>query len=87
MNDKFRYEPDSDESISMAVVRAVTLAHHEDIVEQDWIISDDVDPDALDKLFQREKPNITVQFETDRATVTIDTDEDGSPIIEVEPCC
>jgi hypothetical protein len=81
---RFRYTPDGDESLSMAVVSAVAQAHHEDIIEQDWLIANDINPDALDKLFQEGNMNMTLRFEADSTTVTIDADERGNPVIEIE---
>lgn len=81
---RFRYSPEEDESLSMAVVSAVAEAHHEDIIEQDWIISNDINPDALDSLFQDEHLNMTLRFEADTTTVTIDADEQGKPLIDIE---
>lgn len=81
---RFRYSPEEDESLSMAVVSAVAEAHHEDIIEQDWIISNDINPDALDSLFQDEHLNMTLRFEADTTTVTIDADEQGNPLIDIE---
>lgn len=81
---RFRYTPAEAESLSMAVVSAVAHAHHEDIIEQDWLISNDINPDALDSLFQDGHLNMTLRFEADTTTVTIDADEDGNPVIEIE---
>ncbi|SEO75328.1 hypothetical protein SAMN05216388_101842 [Halorientalis persicus] len=84
MDENYRYEPEEGESLSMAVVRAVALAHHEGVLEQDWIISNDINPDGLDRLFQEGNQNMILRFEADTTTVTIDADEQGSPIIEIE---
>ena len=82
--ENFRYEPNEGESLSMAVVSAVALAHNEGVLEQDWIINNDINPDALDGLFQDEHLNMTLRFEADTTTVTIDADEHGNPVIEIE---
>lgn len=81
---RFRYAPEEAESLSMAVVSAVAAAHQEDIIEQDWLISNDINPDALDGLFQERNLNMTLRFEADSTTVTIDADEHGNPVIEIE---
>lgn len=81
---RFRYVPEEDESLSMAVVSAIAAANQEDIIEQKWLISNDINPDALDDLFQERNLNMTLRFEADTATVTIDADEQGNPVIEIE---
>lgn len=68
----------------MAVVSAVAQAHDEDIIEQNWIINNDINTDALDALFQDGHLNMTLRFEADTTTVTIDADEHGNPIIDIE---
>jgi len=68
----------------MAVVSAVAEAHDEDVLDQHWILSDDINPDALDTLFQKEKSNITVRFEADASTVTIDIDDHGDCTIKID---
>lgn len=81
---RFRYAPEETQSLSMAVVSAVAEAHQEDMIEQDWLISNDINPDALDGLFQDSNLNMTLRFEADSTTVTIDADEQGNPVIEIE---
>jgi hypothetical protein len=48
---RFRYEPNEGERLSIAVVSAVAQAHHEEVIEQNWIVGEDINPDALDGLF------------------------------------
>ncbi|MFC7028473.1 HalOD1 output domain-containing protein [Halomicroarcula sp. GCM10025710] len=67
-----------------AVVTAVAEAHEEDAIEQKWLISEDIDTDALDRLFQNHQLKMTLQFEADTTTVTIIADEMGYPVITVE---
>lgn len=55
-----RYTPEDDESLSMAVFSAIAQAHHEEIVEQDWLITNDINPDALDRLFQEGNLNMAL---------------------------
>lgn len=83
-NQDFQYRPNEDEPLSMAVVSAVALVHHEDIIEQDWILNNGINPDGLDRLFQEDNLNINLQFEADTTTVTIKADEDGKPVIGIE---
>jgi hypothetical protein len=82
--DGFHYEPPDDQPLSTAVVEAVAEAHDEDVLEQKWLISEDINTDALDGLFQEQNLKMTLQFEADGATVTIVADEAGDPIITIQ---
>lgn len=84
MASTFRYAADDDESLSMSVVNAVAKAHDEDVLEQDWIIANDINPDGLDALFQGGHLDMTLKFEADTTTVTIRADSKGDPVIEIE---
>lgn len=81
---EFHYEPDDDEELSTAVVAAVAEAHDEDIIEQEWVISNDINSDALDGLFQEHNLKMTLQFEADTTTATIIADRNGNPVIKIE---
>ena len=81
---EFYYEPEEDEELSVAVVEAVAEAHDEDIIQQRWLISEDINADALDGLFQEQNLKMTLQFEADSTTATIIADSDGNPIIKIE---
>jgi hypothetical protein len=80
----FRYEPDEVESLSTAVVTAVANAHDEDVLNQKWLISEDINTDALDGLFQQNNLKMTLQFEADSTTATIIADKRGNPVITIE---
>ena len=80
----FYYEPSEDEELSTAVVTAVAKAHDENIIEQEWRISNDIDTDSLDGLFQDRQLKMTLQFEADATTVTISAGKRGYPIIKIE---
>lgn len=82
--DNFRYTPETDEPLSIAVVSAIAQAHREDVVQQNWILSNDINPEALDALFLEEHQDMTLQFEADDTTVTVRTDERGNTTIEIE---
>jgi hypothetical protein len=82
--DGFHYEPADDVPLSTAVVKAVAAAHEEDVIEQKWVISDDINSDALDGLFQEQNLKMILQFEADTTTVTIVADKAGNPLITVE---
>ncbi|WP_424015674.1 HalOD1 output domain-containing protein [Halorubrum xinjiangense] len=81
---EFYYEPDENEELSSEVVTAVAKAHDEDVLEQEWIINEDINTDALDGLFQDNNLKMTLQFEADTTTATITSGRDGSPIIKIE---
>nr|WP_303647050.1 HalOD1 output domain-containing protein [Haloarchaeobius salinus] len=81
---EFYYEPAEGESLSTEVVTAVAKAHDEDVIEQEWLISKDINTDALDGLFQERNLNMTLQFEADGTTVTIIADRRGDPRIKIE---
>ena len=83
-SDQFRYEPRDHEPLSTAVVEAVAAAHDEDVLDQRWLISDDINTDALDGLFQEQNLKMTLQFEADGATVTIVADKAGTPLITIQ---
>ncbi len=72
------------ESLSTEVVTAVARAHDEDVLEQKWRISEDINTDALDRLFQERNLNMTLRFEADTTTITIIADTSGKPVIKVE---
>lgn len=81
---EFYYEPDEVEELSTAVVTAVAEAHNEDVLNQKWLISEDINTDALDGLFQENNLKMTLQFEADSTTATITADKSGNPIIKIE---
>ena len=81
---EFYYEPDDGTKLSTAVVTAVAEAHDEDVIEQKWVISDDINTDALDGLFQEHNLKMTLQFEADSTTVTVIADKNGNPVIKIE---
>lgn len=81
---EFHYEPDETEALSTAVVTAVAQAHDEDVIKQQWLISNDINTDALDGLFQERNLDMTLQFEADGTTATIIADRRGNPHIKIE---
>lgn len=80
----FYYEPEATEPLGIAVVSAVAEAHDEAVTDQQWVLNQDVNPDAIDGLFQQDNPEMAVQFKADSTTVTITTDDRGKPIIKIE---
>jgi hypothetical protein len=81
---EFYYDPEDHDALSTAVVMAVAEAHDEDIIEQEWLISEDINTDALDGLFQENHLKMTLQFEADSTTATIIADNTGDPVIRIE---
>ncbi|EMA65519.1 HalOD1 output domain-containing protein [Halorubrum kocurii] len=81
---EFYYEPDENEELSTEVVTAIARAHDEDVIDQEWIISDDINTNALDGLFQERNLKMTLRFEADSTTATIIADRDGNPVIKIE---
>lgn len=79
------YEPEQGEKLSTAVVMAVAEAHGEDAVDQTWRISDDIDTDALDDLFEQPHQVNNMQFRVDSVTATISSDPSGKLVIKIEP--
>ncbi len=65
-------------------VKAVAKAHDEDVLDQLWVSSEDINTDALDGLFQERKLKMTLQFEADSTTATITADASGKPLIKIE---
>ncbi|MFW5911581.1 MAG: HalOD1 output domain-containing protein [Halolamina sp.] len=81
--DDHYYDPDPTEPLSTEVVEAIAEAHDEDVIEQRWRISEDIDTDSLDGLFQENNLGMTLRFEADTATVTITADVNGNPRIRI----
>lgn len=80
----FRYVPNDEEPLSIAIVSAVAKAHHEDILDQHWILSNDINPEALDALFQAGKEDMTLTFEADDSSVTVEIDGNGEYEITID---
>lgn len=81
---RFSYEPADEEPLSTAIVSAVARAHNEDVLDQNWILANDINPDALDALFADGKANMCLTFEANASTVTVDLDAQGQCSIEIE---
>jgi hypothetical protein len=81
---RFRYEPTDEEPLSIAVISAIATAHHEEILDQNWILANDINPDALDTLFSDGAADMSITFGADDSTVTVDADNQGKFSIEIE---
>ena len=67
-----RYYPSEDQSLSTAVLDAIEDHKDEDIVESDFRLYDDIEPDALEKIFRNHvDAEMEVQFTTSDVTVTL----------------
>ena len=62
----------------------IAKAHDEDVIAQKWLISGDINMDALDGLFQERNLKMMLQFEADSTTATITADRSGNPVIKIE---
>lgn len=78
------YNPDESEPLSTAVLAALSEAKGRDITEEECVLYDSIDPDALDRLFREEgaKDTIKIEFATHDAIVLIWGD--GRSTIEVQ---
>lgn len=67
-----RYTPDQDRSLTDAVLDAIETHRGKDISSSDFVLYDDINPDALDKLFKHDaKPRTRVTFDTDDVRVEL----------------
>lgn len=68
-----RYQPDEDEELSVAIVRALSKAKGRDVTEEECVLYRSIDPEALDSLFRREggEDTIKIEFTTHDAVVIL----------------
>ena len=68
-----RYTPDDDEPVSTAIVSALSEAKGRDVTEDECILYNSVDPDALDGMFRErgDEDTIKVEFTTHDAIVIL----------------
>ena len=58
--------------LSTAILEAIEDHKDEDLQESDFVLYDDIDPDAIDSLFREaSSAETSVQFNTDDVTVTL----------------
>lgn len=78
------YTPNEDEDLSSALISALSEAKERDVSDDECVLYDSIDPDALDRLFlgDREDDTIKIEFTTHDAIVVIWRDEQVS--IEVQ---
>lgn len=64
--------PDDDLPLSTAILEAIEDHKNEDLRESDFVLYDDINPDAIDNLFREDSTARTaVEFNTDDVTVTL----------------
>jgi len=68
-----RYTPDADEPMSTAIVTALSEAKSRDVTEDECVLYDSIDPEALDEMFRQESADdtIKVEFTTHDAIVVV----------------
>lgn len=77
------YTPDQDRSLTDAVLDTIEECKGRDLLRTDFILYEDIDPDALNALFRHDaQPRTTVVFSTDG--VQIELWGDGGVEIRVE---
>lgn len=71
-----KYTPDQDRSLSGAILEAIEEFRDEDMAQSDFLLYEDIDPDALDSLFRHDaQPRTTVEFDTDDVRVELYGDD------------
>ena len=70
VEEKFR--PDQNRSLSDAVLEAIDQFKDEDIIQSDFILYDDIDPDAINNLFRDDaRPGTMLYFDMDDVQVEL----------------
>jgi hypothetical protein len=59
----YQYTPDEDEPLSSAIITALSEAKGRDITEDECVLYDTIDPDALNGMFRRQSDSDTVKVE------------------------
>ncbi len=69
----YQYTPDETEDLSSAIITALSEAKGRDITEDDCVLYDSIDPEALDQLFHRggDEDTVKVEFSTHDAIVIL----------------
>lgn len=67
------YTPDEDEPLSAAIIAALSEAKGRDVTEEECVLYDSIDPDALDGMFRQDGADdtIKVEFTTHEAIVVL----------------
>ena len=78
------YHPDDDRELSTAILETIEALKNEDLTKAHFQLYDDIDPDALEKLFRKDATaNTSVEFTTDDVEVTLRGN--GAVAIDVTP--
>lgn len=69
----YQYTPGDDEPLSSAIITALSEAKGRDITEEECVLYDTIDPDALNGMFrqQGDEDTIKVEFATHDAIVIL----------------
>lgn len=66
------YDPDEEQALSEAVIDAIEAHENIDASREEFVLYEQIDPDALDGLFRPDaNADITVKFRIDEVTVTL----------------
>ncbi len=66
------YTPHQDRSLTEAVLDAIEECKGEDLLRTDFVLYEDINPDALESLFRHDaQPRTTVTFDTDGVKVEL----------------
>lgn len=79
-----RYDPGDDESLSTAIVSAISRAKGRDITEDTCVLYDNIDPDGLDKLFRNDSDENTIKVEFTTHDAIVLVWGNGKETIEVQ---
>lgn len=79
----FRYHPEENKPISLAIIRALSKVEDHDIADDGYVLYRSIDPDALDSLLKHEggKGLIAIEFTVRDVVVTVW--DDGQTVIEI----
>ncbi|QLG27452.1 hypothetical protein HUG10_07765 [Halorarum halophilum] len=66
------YTPDQDRTLTEAVLDAIEDCKRDNLQRTDFVLYEDIDPDALNSLFRHDaRPRTTVNFRTDGVEVEL----------------
>lgn len=70
-----KYTPEQDRSLSEAILEAIEAHTKKDVSNSDFVLYDDINPDALNELFRDDaRQRTTVGFDTDDVRVELYSD-------------
>lgn len=80
----FEYVPDENELLSTAIVRALSKAKGRDITEDECVLYNSIDPDALDGMFRQESADDTIKVDFTTHDAIVQIWGNGDVVIEVQ---